>query len=208
VNYNEATAAIAAEMFDGARGLFPSTPAPDKPIPLPEAHRARIDGVTAETSPNTGTQYLKFSYTSLDTGIQDTLSVFPPTAYVIDPGVDGSTLSDERPVKEDGTLGMSERAKYARNVRNTKGDGTIQLISQFAIEQGRVWQGGTAKTFDELAAGLNQLTSGVEVVAFRKADTGGDPQYADRLRTTRFANINTASNPKYYKPPVKRMWEV
>jgi len=188
----------------GAGGFFPNTPAPDKPSPKPQAHRATITGVTTGTSKTKGTPFLSVAFRSLDTGLEDRLDIFPPAAYVANPQVDPNTISDEPTVKEDGTTGMSERAKYARNVRNSKGDGTIQELVGFATEQGHTTDLGAPTTFDEVGAYLNDVVTNTEVVVSLSADKDG--AFTDRLRARRFSNIVTASNNKYYKN-VQRMWE-
>ena len=185
--------------------LFPDTPAPDRPIPQPQAHRGVITSVTAEVAPNTGTQFLKFGWKSKETGNDDNLAIWLPQAYAINPMVDSATLSDEQPIKEDGTKGMSERAKYARAVRNSKGNGTIESIVKLAIEQGHQVSLPQPRTFNQLASYLNALCVGTEIVATMRAE-GGDGDYADRLRTSAFVGFEYASSQKALKN-YRKLWQ-
>lgn len=189
---------------EDAGGLFPDSPAPDRAIPQPQAHRGVITGVTAETTPNTGTQFLKFSYRSKETANDDSLAVWLPKAYALNPTLDPATLSDEQSIKEDGTRGMSERAKYARAVRNSKGTGTIESIAKIANEQGHTVSLPIPRTFTQLAEYLNSLCAGTEIVALLKAE-GGDGEFADRLRTQGFTSQEYADNPKFLKN-YRKLW--
>src|SRR5690348_17362075 len=84
---------VGQSMEEAIGGLFPNTPAPDRPSPAPQAHRARITGVTIENNKDQTAQWLKVSYTSLDNGQDDSLTVFLPQAYIDNPSVDPATLS-------------------------------------------------------------------------------------------------------------------
>ena len=192
-----------------AGGLFPDTPAPEKPVPQPQAHMGRITGVTAETF-DSGARALKFSWQSLDTAQDDNLTVFPPKEYCDNPQVDPATLSDsdgETRVGKDGNpyTTDSTRVQYAKRVRNKKGDGTIESIIALAIAQGHTVSSSTVpRTFQQVADYLNALCTGTEVIALLRAQ-GGDGDYADRLRTTRFGNPENAGNPKFFKN-YRRLW--
>jgi hypothetical protein len=187
-------------------GLFPSSAPPEKPVPTPQAHRGTITGVTVGVSKEKGTRFLQFSYKSLDTAADDVLSVFPPQAYIDNVLIDPATLSDETVINENtGKPGLSERQKYARNVRNTKGDGTIESIAKLAIDQGHTTNRPLPRTFDQLAAYLNELTTGTEVIALLRAQ-GGDGDFADRLRVIRFADPANRDNPKFFKG-YRKLWE-
>jgi len=224
---------VGQTMGDTIGSLFPDTPAPDRPVPAPQAHRARITGVTAETSKEGETRFLKVSYQSLETAADDSLMIFPPQAYVDNPLIDASALSTETPVNPNtGRNQMSDRQKYANSVRNSGkvakegsiighstlpsdgtalGDGTIETIARFAKEQGHtVSTATTPRTFDQLAAYLNQLVTGTEVVALLRPQ-GGDGEFADRLRTQRFVSQEFAENVlKTYNPQngrgYRRLW--
>lgn len=201
----ETTLAAEEATEEAAGGLFPDTPAPDNPIPAPQAHRGVITGVTAETALNTGTRFLKFSYQSKETANSDNLAIWLPVAYADNPMVDAETLSDEQPIKEDGSKGMSERAKYARAVRNKKGTGTIQTIVKMAEDQGHTVSLPAPRTFSQLASYLNQLCTGTEIVALLRAQ-GGDGEFADRLRTQNFVSQEYADNPKFLKN-YRKLWQ-
>lgn len=208
---------LGTSMDDAIADLFPDTPAPEKPAPKPQAHRARITGVTLESNAE-GTKWLKFSYQSLENGSDDALTVFPPVAYVNNPMVDPATLSTETPINpETGRPRMSERQKYAQSVRNSgktktdgtkiPGDGTIETIMRFAKEQGHaVPLAQTPRTFEKVAEYLNALCTGTEVVALLRAQ-GGDGEFSDRLRTSRFVDFTYADQPKSLKGYVK-LWQV
>jgi hypothetical protein len=100
---------------------------------------------------------------------------------------------------------MSERAKYARAVRNSKGNGTIESIAKIANEQGHTVSLPIPRTFTALAAYLNELCTGTEIVALLKAD-GGDGEFADRLRTTGFTSLEYAESPKALKS-FRKLWQ-
>jgi hypothetical protein len=192
-------------------GLFPDTPAPEKPVPQPQAHRGRITGVTAETF-DSGARALKFSWQSLENAQDDNLTVFPPKEYCDNPQVDPATLRDDDGVTKTSPDGSrtyttdSTRVQYAKRVRNKKGDGTIESIIALAIEQGHsVASSHVPRTFEQVAAYLNELTTGTEVIGLMQAQ-GGDGEYADRLRTTRFGNPINTSNPKFFRK-YRKLWE-
>ena len=201
----EETTAAAPE--EEAGDLFPSTPPPEKAVPAPQAHRAVITGVTAETSAEKGTRYLKFSYQSKETASADALMVFLPLAFIENPQIDAATLSDEPgPISAtSGRPGPSERQKYATNVRNSKGDATIQVIKDLAVAQGHSVSLPSPRTFEQFANYLNQLCVGTELVALLKAD-GGDGEFADRLKTRRFVNFEYADNAKALKG-YRKLWQ-
>jgi hypothetical protein len=209
---NAATGAAyeAAPESTDTGGLFPNTPPPDKPIPVPQAHRGRITGVTAETGKDNGGRYLQFTWKSLETAQDDNLSVFPPQEYIDNPLVDPATLSTVAPVlnRNDGSgtfEGDSPRVKYAKTVRNSKGDGTIESIVALAISQGHTSGGiSTPRTFDEVAAYLNALVVGTDVIALMRAK-GGDGDFADRLRTVRFGDPANIDSPKHFKN-YRKLW--
>src|SRR5438105_3299684 len=80
LGHTEAASTITT-MEEAIGNMFPDTPAPDRVVPSPQAHRGRITGVTAETT-QAGQRYLKVSWTSLETAGDDNLGIFPPQEYV------------------------------------------------------------------------------------------------------------------------------
>lgn len=220
-------------MEEAIGGLFPDTPAPDRATPAPQAHRAQITGVTVETNKDNTATWLKVSYKSLETASDDSLTVFLPQAYIDNPTIDPSTLSTAPgPVGASGKAAPSDRQKYAAAVRNSGkaakvgaiighstlpsdgtalGDGTIETIARFAIEQGhRPTSSTTPRTFQQLAEYLNGLTVGTTCVALLLPQ-GGDGEFADRLRTKRFVSQEFADNILKPFDPVKgrgyrRLW--
>ena len=183
--------------------LFPDTPTIDKPVPKPDAHRGRINGVALATF-DSGATAIQIALTSIDEGFDDQHSIFLPAGFVADIKVDPNTL----PVGEadaEGVVRGNQRGQYARTVRNSKGDAELQVLFNIAAKQGR-----TATTVPtniaELTETMNQVLSGVEVVFTRAADKNpANPQYADRLRVRRIADPETASNPKYYRK-LRKAW--
>jgi hypothetical protein len=201
---------LGTSMEETIEGFFPSTPAPDRPAPVPQAHRATITGVSIETNKDQTAQWLKVSYQSLDNGQDDSLTVFLPQAYIDNPLVDATTLSTAPgPIGASGKAAPSDRQKYAANVRNSGkaakegaiiahstlpstgealGDGTLETLIRFATEQGhRATTTRAPRTFVEVAEYLNGLLAGTEAVALLLPQ-GGDGDFADRLRTKRFVS--------------------
>jgi hypothetical protein len=196
---------------EGTTGLFPDTPAPTAPAPKPQAHRVRVTGVTEGTWPS-GDKNIQISLTSLETGSDFRFTLNPPTAYINNVLVDPSTLSDEETINENGNTVPSERVQYARSVRNSgkdgdsnkkggyfpnttqyidagnpvPGDGTIETLARFAIEQGHTVTAPMPRTFTQLVTYLNNLTTGVECVALLKAK--GDFLNVQRLVSTEYAS--------------------
>lgn len=224
---------LGQSMEETIGGLFPSTPPPDRATPAPQAHRAQITGVTVESNKDNTATWLKVSYKSLETASDDSLTVFLPQAYIDNPTVDPATLSTlPGPVGQSGKAAPSDRQKYAAAVRNSGkagkagaiiahstlpsdgtalGDGTIETIARFAIEQGHTpTVTTTPRTFAQLAEYLNGLTVGTTAVALLLPQ-GGDGEFADRLRTKRFVSQEFAENVLKTFDPVKgrgyrRLW--
>lgn len=211
----------------GSADLFPDTPAPDRPVPAPQAHRVRITGVTLGAWPS-GDAYLDFHYTSMETAADDKLTVTPPKAYASNPLVDAKTLSTEETLSQNGKKVPSEQAQYARSIRNSgrstkkggffpnttlfieagesvPGDGTIETIMRFAKEQGRtVNVAHVPQTIGQVVEYLNALCTGTEAVALLRAQ-GGDGDFADRLRTQRFVSKEYAEQEGVLKD-YRRIW--
>jgi hypothetical protein len=221
------------EVGNGEIDLFPDTPAPMRAAPVPQAHRVRITGVSVESSKDTLTQWLKISYTSLDTAGDDALTVFLPQQYIDNPAVDPETLSKAPgPIGASGRPTPSEHQKYAAAVRNhgkaakagaiiahsmnpsdgnELGDGTLETLIRFAKEQDhKVRSINVPRTFVQVAEYLNGLCTGTECVALLLPQ-GGDGEFSDRLRTRRFVSPAFAENVlKGYDPNkgrgYRRLW--
>jgi hypothetical protein len=189
-------------------GLFPSTPPPERPLPEPQAHRGRITSVTVQEFENGG-KGLKFNWKSLENAQDDSLMPFLPQEYIDNPQVDATILSEVAPTinKADGTTfeGDSPRVKYAKSVRNSKGTGVIETIVKYAVAQGHSCVRQQPRTFEQLAAYLNELCTGTDIVALMRAK-GGDGDFSDKLRTTAFGSIENVGNTKFFKN-YRRLWE-
>jgi hypothetical protein len=197
-------------------GMFPDSPAPDRVVPAPQAHRGRITGVAIENPKDGGgTPFLKISCKSLETAADDALAVFLPVEYVNNVLVDPATLSKEETVTPNGNKAPSPYAKYGQTVRNSgktakdgthiPGDGTLETLIRFATEQGHSVALATPRTFEQVANYLNSLCTGTEVVALMRAK-GGDGEFADRLRTIRFVDFTYADGEKSLKD-YRKLWK-
>ena len=175
----------------------------DKPVPVPDAHRGRITGVTSRTF-DSGATALQIGLESVDEGFAETYSLFLPNGFVENINVDPTTLPTGELNEATGKIKGNQLVQYARTVRNSKGDAEIQSYLALAKEQGKALTSAPTD-FDALVEQLNDVLGGIDVVFTRRAE-GGDGPFADRLRVNRIVNINTAGNVKFHKK-VRRAWE-
>lgn len=208
-NYTQGTqVGFAAEAFDGAEGLdalFPDTPTVDSPIPPPDVHRGRINGVTLQVF-DSGATAIKVALTSLDRGFDTEFPIFLPTLFANNIKVDPNTLPTGEVNPLTGELKGDQHTQYARTVRNSKGTATLQVLANIGVKQGRK-PTGTPTDTASLTESLNTLLSGCEVVFTRSCDKNPqDPRYADVLRVRNVLDIGEMNNPKRFKN-YKKAWE-
>lgn len=206
VSPEEVTTQAAAEGDNAFDSLFPDTPNVEKDKPKPDAHRGIVTSVELKRF-DSGATALLVNVQSQDEGFDDNYAIFLPKSYVENIRVNPQTLSTETPVKEDGKLGLSERQKYARAVRNTDGTGELQVLAALAKKQERSASGPAPTNIEELAEWYNVLLSGMEIGFSRSVDKNPEnPAFADRLRTRRVWDIAQVGNDKFHKK-TRRAWE-
>lgn len=189
----------AADLFSE---LLPDTPELIIPEPEPEAHRGKITGITVETY-DTGTTGIIVSLKSTDTGLKESLKIFPPAEFVENIAVDPATLSTEpKPGKK-----QSPRERYGSVVRNHNKDAELQKLLALASEQGRTAAGARPTDFGEFVAMLDQLLTDVPVIFVRRPDAKAEGSYKNKLKVTRINSFTTIDDPKKYYKKVNRMWE-
>lgn len=194
-----------------------------------DVHRGSITAVESQHF-DSGATAIKVSLTSIDTGADDSLSIFVPKTFAentgafLDPATAAQALASLPTVPPEGKK-MSERDQYARAISCSgpknkdgspatdketgeviPGDAQVQTLIHIAKKQGRTLTGATRPTnFEEYVGLLSSLLTGVEVVFSRTPDKNEGP-FKGRLRVNGIFGPETVSNPKRFKKYVKR-WE-
>ena len=190
--------AVAQDHFAPGDGI--ETPELRIPAPPAQAHRGQVTGMELETF-DSGATSMTFKLLSLENGREDQMRVFLPRDWVEDITIDPTTLP-----KEDGN---NQFMSYVRNVYNSDGTATFQVLRQIAGLSGRQVPEGTERptTLDEFFAQMETIVPGITVVYTLATNKRAEPQFANRLEVKSIFNPDDViGNPKKLKRYLK-MWK-
>lgn len=193
---SETSTAVTGE---GLGDFFASTPSFKVEPPKPDKHRGIVTGVSWIPSVNGGRFVIGLK--STDTGIETDFSFFPPRPFINNIYAPGDAYSTEHPISEaTGNAMPSEADQFGRHIQNSEGRATLQTLVSIAAAQGCSVSSPKPTNITELAAMLNELCTGMNVVFVRSTDKNPrDPQYASMLRVRGIYGPEVADNPKLLK---------
>lgn len=184
-----------------------------------DAHRGEILGVTAGESTQKHTPGVFVHLQSQDTGNTDDAKIWVPRTFAENVeafltkamGIEDLPPGEPDPERP-GKFKGNERAGYGMAIKNSAGDATIQQLLSVAAKSGRSAAGEkTPKNFEEYAALLNKVLTGLEVVYTRRPQTSDEnPRGFLQVDRFFFPGDVIGENAKHAKAlkNYKRQWEV